>query len=254
MPDDITGKGGLMPNRIVLVNKERFIMVLIGGLCLLSLSLLPYFFIGQGPQNPYTKGLKDKIIIIDAGHGGIDPGAQASGIKEKDINIEVVRKLERILVREEIDTFLTRNENSGIMPREIMSLSEQEENLNERKKFAAKKRGSIFLSVHVNSFSNPEASGAIVYYQNKNIHFKDLAENLQRELNKLYTQKWSIKEADFVVINNTDMPSVLVEIGFISNPRDRELISSNTGQEMIAKTIFQGLKDYAEDLGKIQES
>jgi N-acetylmuramoyl-L-alanine amidase len=100
----------------------------------------------------------------------------------------------------------------------------------------------------VNSSPSNQPSGTIVYYQNKNQFHQKLAMNIQKELNKLYSKKWSPKEANFVVVKNTDMPSVLVEIGFITNYQDRKLISSSKGQELIAKGIFQGIKNYTEEL------
>lgn len=242
-------KGALMSSRIVLVNKTRFLKVIIGAFMFLTLITIPLLLNNNRPRNLYTKGLNDKNIVLDAGHGGVDSGAQINGITEKDITIKVVRQIEKILQKEKISVVLTRNEDSGIIPKEKMSLTAQLANLNQRKDFALQQRGSIFLSIHVNSYPSKEASGAIVYYQNKNRYYNNLAISVQKELNKLYLKKWIAKEANFVVINNTEVPSLLVEIGFLTNPTDRKYLTSSYGQEMIARAIINGLRNYGDYLG-----
>lgn len=237
-----------MVNRITLVNKSRFFIVLLGLFVMISLVISIIFLFDRGPKSLYTKGLKDKIIVLDAGHGGFDPGAEDGEVKEKDINIQIVRKLEKILKKNKIKVILTRDEDSGIIPESRMTLAEQDANLKARRAFALKEEASIFVSVHVNSSPNKKASGASVYYQKENDYYQLLAESIQTELNKLYTKKWSIQEANFVVINNTEMPSILVEIGFITNQHDKEFILSKEGQEKIANAIYLGLVNYGTQL------
>jgi N-acetylmuramoyl-L-alanine amidase len=233
---------------VVKQNKNKPIILTIAA-CFIMFLLLSYQYVDHNKEKlRYTKGLNNKIIVLDAGHGGVDPGTNFGNLKEKDINMAVIRKLEEEFHNNKVKIFLTREESQGIMAEERMNLSKLDDNLQQRKALAHDETASVFVSVHVNSSPSNQPSGTIVYYQNKNQYHQKLALSIQKELNKLYSEKWSPKEANFVVVKNTEMPSVLVEIGFITNPQDRKFISSSEGQKLIAKGIFQGIKNYTEEL------
>lgn len=240
--------------KIVFVpKKQALIAVLALAFFLLLLALKTYQDDEQRwRQEMYRPGLNDKLIMIDPGHGGADPGAIAGGTAEKDINLAISRALQQELREGQVKALLTREEEGGINPAATMTLLERYRNLLTRKALADEARAHIFVSIHTNSNEDRRASGGIVYYHTGNPYNKVLAEMIQEELNGLYKTRRIIEQADFTVVSGNAMPAVLVETGFITNPRDRGRLTDREFQQAIARAIHRGLVKYADKLpGKI---
>jgi N-acetylmuramoyl-L-alanine amidase len=224
-------------------------------------------------------GLTVRRIVLDPGHGGHDPGAMRSGMKEKDITLDVSAKLKAILEQEYgYEVLMTRSTDDFVA-------------LEERTAFANSKSADLFVSVHVNSSRNKKAKGVETYYLNfatspeamevaarenaiseKNMgelqklttaialntkieESRDFAKliqtNLVGHLEKGYApNNLGVKQAPFYVLIGAQMPSILAEISFISNEREYNLLETSSYRQTIAQGLARGIKSYVETLAE----
>lgn len=204
-------------------------------------------------ESIYSAKLEDKIIIIDPGHGGRDPGVTFNGVAEKDINLAVAEKLAALLKAQGAKVIFTRDAEEGHVAKKIISLKESSELLNKRKDMVFSEKASLFISLHVNSLNDSSARGSIVFYKNSHFLNKILAEKIQLRTNQIMGTDRAIKEAEFVVLTQDKVPSVLVEVGFLTNSWDFNLLNSNDGQQKIANAIYSGIQDYGKYLAELQK-
>ncbi len=173
----------------------------------------------------------EKVIVIDAGHGGTDCGATRAGIKESDITLNVALRLEAILKQKGYKVYMTRR-------------SDQTVSLQERVDIAEGKDEDVFVSIHVNSSENTSPVGTETHYYHQ--YSYNLAKCIQAELVKNVTESPNrgLIKSRFYVINHTTKPAVLVEIGFISNEKERMQLVSADRQQRTAKAIAEGVMNY----------
>lgn len=184
-----------------------------------------------------------RIVILDPGHGTIDQGAvhQESGVAESPINFAVALKLKQILERQKCDVVLTRDKNT-------QELEGNAKELKRRIDLAEKSHGDIFISIHVNQFPDPQYFGAQCFFNPQVPESKLLAQLIQEELKALDPDNF--REAlpqDLFILRENTIPSVLVEMGFLSNPRDRQQLQDPSYQQKIAQTIGKGVQRYFAD-------
>ena len=176
----------------------------------------------------------EQIVVIDAGHGGHDPGAVYMDVKEKDINLDMALKLEELLNSAGIKTYMIRKEDVYV-------------SLRDRTDFANNLNATLFFSIHNNAF-NKSANGTETLY-NPNIDYdgnltgKEFATIIQEELvSKLGTRNRRIvKRPELAVLKWTNMPAVLAEIAFITNDNDRELLKKETFRQDAAEAMKDGI-------------
>lgn len=191
--------------------------------------------------------LADKLIVIDPGHGGEDPGALGStGIHEKDIVLEVSKKLADILRQAGAEVLLTRESDRDLSdPNTRNSYKAKVEDLTHRVELANNRRADLFISIHVNSFPDRREDGAQTFSQPGSAESKKLAVAIQQELNRFLANPGrEAKQVDYFANRMTKMPSVIVEIGFISNPREEKLMLDPLYQNKIAWSIYAGIARY----------
>lgn len=187
---------------------------------------------------------REPLVVLDAGHGGSDPGASGNGLKEKDINLAVTKEVGKILSDEGIRVAYTRNDDSFVA-------------LGDRPNIANMYNASIFVSIHCNSniSSSPSGTETYCYYplSDPNLYIQkderyNLALRIQQEMiAALGLNNRGVKQANFQVLRQTDMPSALVEMAFISNPSDAALLAQGSVQKQAAKAIAKGISDYMEE-------
>lgn len=183
----------------------------------------------------------EKVIVIDAGHGGKDPGAIGfNGNYEKDIVLSISRKLRTDLKSKGYKVILTRDSDDYV------------DNL-ERAKLANKKRSRVFISIHGNAMENKSSVDGIqvLYYPNRESTIGDLNNN---ELAKVMMNsmingtnakdRGIIERMDLIVLNQTKMPAILIECGFLSNENEERLLITDEYQNKIVKSITDGLEEY----------
>ncbi|MCL6634774.1 MAG: N-acetylmuramoyl-L-alanine amidase CwlD [Peptococcaceae bacterium] len=188
-----------------------------------------------------------KLIVVDPGHGGEDPGALGStGVHEKDIVLEVSKKLAEILRQAGARVLLTRETDRDLSDPEIKSLHQAKiQDLTRRVELANNSRADLFISIHVNSFPDRREDGAQTFSQPGSEESRRLAVAIQHELNRfLENPGREAKQVDYFANRMTKMPSVIVEIGFISNPKEEKLMLDPHYQSRIAWSIYAGIVRY----------
>jgi len=190
-------------------------------------------------------GMKGRRIAIDPGHGGSDSGAIGpTGIMEKSITMRVSRELKRLLETEGATVILTRTGDTEVSEKGASATSVEE--LQARCDVANKANADIFLSIHADAFTNREVKGTTAYYYTKGTkQSKRLADNVRTALiDAIGTVDRGTQSCNFYVVKHTDMPAILVEISFISNPDEEKMMNSETGIKKIAQGIADGIADY----------
>lgn len=173
--------------------------------------------------------IKNKIVL-DPGHGGSDYGAIREGINEKDITLDITKKVASMLKSKGYKTALTRTDDTYL-------------GLQERCDFTEAENPEIFVSIHVNSAVATEPYGIETHYYHE--PSKELADIIQKHLAKnIDTKDRGVIKSKFYVINHTEVPAVLVEIGFLSNPEERAEIITEKRKQATAKAITAGIIEY----------
>lgn len=188
-----------------------------------------------------------RIVIIDAGHGGVDGGAtSASGVLESKINLEIAEKLNDLLHLLGIHTKMIRTEDISIHSEGQSIAAKKVSDLKNRIRIVNETENAILISIHQNHFSEAKYKGAQVFYS----HFGDsrqLAEKMQNAIRETINQgnKRQIKKANGIyLLQNIQKTGILIECGFISNPEEDHLLCDKTYQENFASVIATTISRY----------
>ena len=185
--------------------------------------------------------LIDKIIYIDAGHGGKDNGACVDNVLEDSINLAISNYLLEELMNAGAYVLASRTNDYDLAS--MYQKNRKREDLNNRVKYINNSKPDIFISVHLNTYPSNSVSGGQAFYQN-NDKSKALAETIQNNLNKINKKDKKSKKGDYFILNNSKPVGVLVECGFLSNNDEREKLTSEKYQRQIARIIKVGIVDY----------
>ncbi len=191
------------------------------------------------------KASKEFTIIIDAGHGGEDPGAVANGVVEKDINLSIAKKLEELFSLGDYNVFLTRKED-------VLLYNSGEEN--QKKQHDLKNRviaaksfeNPVFISIHANKFYLSSSKGAQVFY-GKNALSPSLADGIQASIKNLQKDNKRVSKdgtETVYILERLECPAVLVECGFLSNSEDAASLSSEEYTSSLAVLIYKGIIEW----------
>jgi N-acetylmuramoyl-L-alanine amidase len=180
-------------------------------------------------------------IVIDAGHGGSDPGAQRGDIQEKELTLAIAEKVRKKLAASGARVMMTRSDDSFV-------------SLEDRVAITNNLKPDLFLSVHINSLeANSSIYGVETYYQTE--QSKTLAQAIHEALvGKLAVPDRNVRKARFYVINHTPVPAVLAEVGFISNKEERNKLISSDYQEQVADGLARGVMLYLARRGELLQS
>lgn len=193
----------------------------------------------------------NKTIILDAGHGGIDPGklTDDESVKEKDINLVITLKVRELLEASGALVILTREEDVSLYEEDGSKTTRQKynENLKNRKKIIKESNADMFVSIHVNSFDQAKYYGAQTFYPKGKEESEELSKYIQGELKRVVdkTNNREIKPSDDIyVLKENEIPSSLIECGFLSNEKEAKLLVDEKYQEKIAWSIYVGIQKY----------
>ncbi len=235
-----------------------------------------------GPAAAISSARKKMRIVVDPGHGGKDPGALRSRVREKDLNLAVAKELYKLLKKGNFEVKITRDNDTFIA-------------LSERSKIANNFKADLFVSVHTNSSKNRSANGFEVYFRSEKATDKEAAETaaLENEAmqyeevhynfvdallqslakneyinessklagyvrNEVYKQPGigigvnknsSVRQANFYVLKGVQSPAILVEMGYISSNKDRGRLTQGGVQKKMAQGIYNGIYNYAKNEG-----
>ena len=187
-------------------------------------------------------GIKDKIITLDPGHGGSDPGAiGASGLKEKQITLEISMRVKELLEKEGANVYMTRTTDKDVYAPNASDRAELQARVN----VAEKHNSDLFLSLHINSSVNKSVGGFSSYYYPKTDNDLKIAKAIQDKFAKNFgVDNLGVRQANFYVVKRCSMPATLLEMCFISNPKEEKLMKSKWFQKKTALLIVEGVKNY----------
>lgn len=197
-------------------------------------------------ERQHILGHDQRIILIDAGHGGIDGGTSHGDILEKDITLAISRRLFLLLRSDGFDAVLNRTGDYAPSDenRWLRSSSRHLRDLAQRKELAETLPANVVVSIHINWARSPSKHGPLVLYRQEGRSFL-LARSIQDQLNKIYDMQADPRPGKpFYLLNKITATTVIVEAGFISSPADRSKLCTPHGQEEIAEAIAGGIAAY----------
>lgn len=174
-----------------------------------------------------------RVVVIDAGHGGSDPGAVGiGGLREKDVVIDISRQVSQILERNGVTVVMTRQDDRTI-------------DLAPRTQLANRVNANLFVSIHANAInmSRPDVNGLETYYYSSG---QRLAQTIHRSMLRSFTnmRDRGVRRARFYVLRHSNMPAVLVETGFVTGRDDARMLANPTERTRMAEAIAQGILQY----------
>lgn len=184
--------------------------------------------------------LSGKLILIDVGHGSKDMGTSFNDILEKDLNLQISKKIEQELIKQGASVILTREEDYDLSSPN--SSRRKRSDFNNRITFINESKADMYLSIHINSLSNTTYSGAQVFYEGEDN--KNLASTIQGYLNKIAYPRSIKKMPDVYMYQHLKIKGVLIECGFLSNKMERDKLTTDKYQEQLAHTITASIIDY----------
>ena len=186
--------------------------------------------------------LFQKVIVVDAGHGGRDPGTRYGNTLEKDLNLEIAKVLEKELLKQGAIVYMTRDEDEDLS--KTSDYRKKRADLRRRVNFIEKKESDLYLSIHLNWYKDYYYGGAEILYNNINKNNQVLATNLKESLTNNNIKTRDLKTTNLYMYRNTNVVGVLVECGFLSNKNDRYLLKTKWYQEKFSKALVEGVIKY----------
>ncbi len=231
-----------------IIEKKRIMMIL-------SSIVLSVFFvaIGMGELKEtvmtVASPVSNKVIILDAGHGSPDEGAESSnGTTENEINLKIVLKVQKLLESSGSTVILTRSDENAIYDLDKNTLREKKvSDIKNRVKIGNESSGDILVSVHLNKIPQSQYSGWQTFYSKKSEDSKKLAENLQVGLNESIekeNKRTALSISGKYLVDHVEIPMSIVECGFLSNPEEEKLLQTDEYQDKIAWGIYIGIQNY----------
>ncbi len=175
-------------------------------------------------------GVDKKTVVIDVAHGGQDKGSTIEGFQEKEIALKVAHKIKALNRNSAIEIILTREAD------EFISLIDRAKHIN-------KLQPDMVISLHVNQHSNTNKQGMEIYLSDENKERAKSAELASKLLYGFKDEKVAIKKAGFYLLKQVDYPIALVELGFLSNEKDRQILTSEQGQDELATRILNAISE-----------
>ncbi|TBL81874.1 N-acetylmuramoyl-L-alanine amidase [Paenibacillus thalictri] len=185
-------------------------------------------------------------VIIDVGHGGIDSGTLYGTIEEKTINLAIAKQIYGILSKKGYIVILNRVDDYALSEENhwLRTRNRHRKDLAQRTHLANEVKPKVLISLHVNWAARSSKNGAIVLHQ-KNRQSILLAQLLQKRLNAAYgAEEAPVYGKPFYLLNHSKIPSVIIEVGFITNDKDRQRMTSRKGQRLIAENIAASVLEY----------
>ena len=231
---------------------KKYIKHIIFGVVSFTLMFVAIFEIESASEETMKHmPVTNKVIILDAGHGGIDPGKLSNDklIQEKDVNLSITLKLRELLESSGAVVVLTREDDSSLYTEDGSKTIRQKynENLKNRKKIIQESNANMFVSIHSNAFTESKYYGAQTFYPKGKEDSYQLSKIIQNELKRVVdnTNNREMKATDDIyVLKDNEIPSVLIECGFLSNDKEAKLLNDEAYQEKIAWAIYVGIQKY----------
>ena len=231
---------------------EKYDKIVKIGLFLLLVAAFGFAWRGGARMVSSNRVLTEKTekekpcVVIDAGHGGADPGkVGVDGSLEKDINLKIAKKLAMFLAAADVDVVLTREDDAGLYDENVSNKKVQD--MKNRVAFIEEKKPALTVSIHQNSYPEEYVHGAQVFYYTGSAQGQRLAESIQKQIveNVDPENKRQVKANDsYYLLKKTGVPIVIVECGFLSNSAEAEKLCTPEYQQRVAWAIHMGILQY----------
>ncbi|MBS4960607.1 MAG: N-acetylmuramoyl-L-alanine amidase [Clostridiales bacterium] len=218
------------------IKKEKIVLTLL----FLSLGLSIGLY-SSGSSVPVLSAYTAKTVVLDAGHGGWDPGKTGTvGENEKNINLAITEKLQQYLEQGGFIVYVTRNIDEALGENKKTDMKSRRQIINDSE-------AELLVSIHQNAFPGGRAQGAQVFYHRESEDGKRLAQCVQKSLHQATGTNREAKEnTSYYILKNTQMPAVIVECGFLSNYQEEKMLNDEQYQNKVAWAIYLGILDYLE--------
>jgi N-acetylmuramoyl-L-alanine amidase len=234
-----------MPRIVIWLSRKIIKQAFLG---ILILVLLYFGLVNLIPRvQPAVKvlPLAGSVIALDPGHGGYDPGVDSQGVLEKDVVLEISFWLRDMFRQAGAQVLMTREKDQSLL--EMPAGPKKKQDLENRLKLIEEAGVDILISIHANAIASPRWYGAQTFYKNGDEASQRLAGLIQDEIIRVMrntTRKISTGRGNYFLLENSPVPGVIVEVGFLSNPRERKLLSEPTYQKKMAWCIYLGTIRY----------
>ena len=236
---------------MIILNKKRITLILSG----IFLSVFVFILTTENTeeQNKYISTVSlpasGKTIVIDAGHGVPDEGAQSSnGTTEAETNLKIALKLQNLLEQSGCTVILTRSDENAIYDIDSKTLKQKKiSDIKNRVKIGNESSADIFVSIHLNKIPQSQYDGWQTFYKEGSEDGARLAKTIQENLNKTIQKENNriAKTIDKIyIIKHVEIPTTIVECGFLSNPDEEKLLLEDEYQNKLAWGIYNGIVDY----------
>lgn len=233
---------------MIILSKKRF--GIISTILLISLFVF-VFQVASSKQTVQTVSLpvSNKVIVLDAGHGKPDEGAQSSnGTTEAETNLKITLKVQSLLEQSGATVVLTRSDENAIYDLDKTTLRQKKiSDIHNRVKIGNESSADIFVSIHLNKISQQQYYGWQCFYKQNDEKITALAKSLQENLNdsiQKENKRVSMKLDNVYIIKHVEIPISIVECGFLSNPEEETQLLSDDYQNRLAWGIYNGIMDY----------
>lgn len=215
------------------------------GILLIMAALIGGKTLTNAVSGKISEQKEQAIVMIDPGHGGFDSGkVGVDGLAEKDLNLAVAKKLQKILTKNGVHVVMSRQEDTALC--EETAPNKKIRDMKKRTELINHSKASIAVSIHQNSYQTSDVKGAQVFYFTHSVEGKKAAEILQKHLKTVdETNRREAKPNDtYYILKKTEIPTVIVEAGFLTNPEEAAKLQDEAYQEKIAQAVWEGLKEY----------
>jgi len=228
------------------MKKILIVALLIGGVLLISIPLIR----GNVRRERPTEIYYSITIILDAGHGGKDGGASSKdGLVERDLVFNITQIIEESLRLQGFNVIMTRCDKQDLASEN--ATNRKREDLARRVAIMNTSENAIAISIHANAIGNARWSGAQTFYDPKSLENKELAthimDSMRANIEGLEREQRPI--SNIYILRNSQIPTALVEVGFLSNPAEARLLACEEYQRLMAYAIFEGILSYIEFMG-----
>ena len=193
-----------------------------------------------------NQNLKGTVIVLDAGHGGYDPGARVPSQDEDEINLKIVLKLASYLEKAGAEVRLIRSEDKDLSDEGVTN--KKRSDMQHRAEILNQNDVTLFISIHCNTSGDERCQGSQVYYRKDDLTSRQLADAIQLELKKITGSRYIPASGDFYLLNETENLGVLVEVGFLTNNQDLSQLVTEKYQDELAYHICMGVQQFLKNL------
>ena len=242
---------------MLVINKKKIMAFVISLFCITLIITMATNSDVEGEKyiETVTLPVSGKVVIIDAGHGTPDEGAESSnGTTEAQTNLKIALKVQNLLEQSGCTVRLTRSDENAIYDIDSKTLRQKKiSDIRNRVKIGNESSADIFVSIHLNKIPQQQYYGWQTFYNKNSEQGKTLATLIQKQLNDAVQKennRVASKIENIYIINNVEIPTTIVECGFLSNPEEEKQLLDDSYQNRLAWGIYNGIIDYFNEIDK----